>query len=189
MSYPAKITEILESRLHAKPVTGNAFGSDANFACGSFVRFSLRIDNHQNLVTEVGFSSNGCGYMLAASELIAARVSGKKLSELHSLDGELEVLSALTSGETRRADCVASAMKAMRGAFADFRSRQIEEFRGEKALICTCFGVTEEDIENAISDGSLRTLEQVSTATNAGDGCGSCRVLIEEILDSTQKFV
>jgi NifU-like protein len=108
-------------------------------------------------------------------------VSGKKLADLHGLDHE--GLSTIGGIARERESCVAAATAALRNAFADFRSRQIEEFRAEKALICTCFGVTEESIESAIRSSGLRTVDEVSSTTNAGSGCGSCRMLIQEMLD------
>jgi NifU-like protein len=72
----------------------------------------------------------------------------------------------------------------LQDAFADFRAFQIEEFAGEKALICTCFGVSEERIEKAITENNLQTVEEVGEFCRAGTGCGSCQPLIQEIIDS-----
>ena len=73
---------------------------------------------------------------------------------------------------------------ALQNSFADFRVSQIEEFAGEKALICTCFGVSEETIEHLIKEKSLETVEEVTNGCNAGGGCGSCQLLIQEIIDT-----
>ena len=43
-------------------------------------------------------------------------------------------------------------------------------------IICHCFEVSREEIENAIR-------EKVGEATNAGTGCGGCQEQIQEILD------
>ena len=85
-----------------------------------------------------------------------------------------------------RHQCATVCIEALRGAFADFRIRQIEEFQGEKALICTCFGVSEETIESHIRKCRLETVDEVARACNAGSGCGSCRMLIQEIIDAYQ---
>ena len=74
----------------------------------------------------------------------------------------------------------------MHRAFSGLRARQIEEFTGEKALICTCFGVSEETIEKAVAANKLETVEDVIDVCNAGGGCGSCRFLIQEIIDTHQ---
>jgi len=188
VAYPSRISFILGNLHYTKPVSGNAVGSDANFGCGSFVRFHLQIDETQKTVSHASFSSNGCGYMLAASEILAREVSGKKLADLHGLDRHvLTDLTVSMIGEIapERGNCVVAATAALANAFADFRSRQIEEFRGEQVLMCTCFGVTEESIVEAIQTGRLGTVDQVANTTNAGSGCGSCRMLIQEMLDNT----
>jgi NifU-like protein len=120
--------------------------------------------------------------MVAAAEIVCEFLAGKGLGDLKGLT-DREMLSALGTIDLDRSACVNSSISAARRAFADFRSRQIEEFRGEKALICTCFGVTEDRIEASIRESGLQTVAQVGDATNAGTGCGSCRMLIEEMLD------
>lgn len=120
--------------------------------------------------------------MVASAEIVSEFLAGKALVDLHGLldDG---MLTGLGSIEIERPACVSASVNAARAAFADYRSRQIEEFRGEKALICTCVGVTEERIETAIIKFRMTTVQEVGAKTNAGTGCGSCRMLIQEILD------
>lgn len=189
MIYPPEISNILTELRHSGGESGNAVGSDANFSCGSFVRFRLNIDREQGTVINAGFTSNGCGYMIAAAEIVACEISGKMLADLHGLNDSTfdEPLSgSIGKCPLERANCRKAVLSAVRSAFADFRSRQIEEFCGEKALVCTCFGVTEEYIENAIVTSGLTTIDEVSLRTNAGSGCGSCRMLIQEMLDAAE---
>jgi len=186
--YPPKINELFASPRHAgKPDSTNAVGTAASFDCGSFVRISMRIDPQTKEITGSGFQANGCGFMVASAEAICRLVAGKKLTDLHGkADTELraqlsEMLGQMPPG---RDLCLSSCLDALAGAFSDFRSYLIEEFSGEKPLICTCFGVTEETIEQTITELHLTSIEEVSAATKAGLGCGSCHMLIREILDS-----
>lgn len=50
-------------------------------------------------------------------------------------------------------------------------------------IICHCFEVSREEIENAIREKGLKTVEEVGEVTNAGTGCGGCQEQIQEILD------
>ena len=52
----------------------------------------------------------------------------------------------------------------------------------EDDIICTCTGTTKEKIEHLIANGS-DSLDKISSATGANTGCGSCDVLIQELLD------
>jgi NifU-like protein len=82
-----------------------------------------------------------------------------------------------------RKHCVALCREALHEAAVHYRRTTLEEWAGEEALICTCFGVSERSIERVIHTRSLRTIEQVTGACNAGGGCGSCHPLIEDILE------
>ena len=124
--------------------------------------------------------------MLAAADVLAESVKGKRLGDLHGLsDLILRMQAVLHLGDfpPQRVECLQAGINAMRSAFVDHRSRLVEEFRGERALICTCFSVSEEMIEAQIAERSLRTIDEVGEACGAGSGCGSCRMLIQEILD------
>lgn len=50
-------------------------------------------------------------------------------------------------------------------------------------IICHCFEVSRKEIENAIREKGLKTVEEVGEVTNAGTGCGGCQEQIQEILD------
>lgn len=49
-------------------------------------------------------------------------------------------------------------------------------------IVCNCFDVTGEDIKAAI-DGGASSVEEVQDITNAGNGCGGCMELIENVVD------
>ena len=54
-------------------------------------------------------------------------------------------------------------------------------------IICHCFEVSREEIENAIREKGLKTVEEVGEVTNAGTGCGGCQEQIQEILDEINR--
>lgn len=165
----------------------NAVGASATFICGAVLSFTLLIDRATKQVRAAKFKTNGCGYLIAAADALADAIVGKKLTELHSFDRrilESAIENELGKFSEHRKHCLDLATETLRNALADFRARQIEEFAGEKALICTCFGVSEETIENLIREKSLESVEEVTDACSAGGGCGSCQPLIQEILDA-----
>ena len=124
--------------------------------------------------------------MLASANVLAEYVSGLDLRELHGSKTEtLREIVERVLGEVAndREECIYGSINALRAAFRDLRARRVEEFRGEEALICTCFGVTEENIETIIATRKVDTVEDVTDVCNAGGGCGACRMLIQELLD------
>lgn len=185
--YPEKINRRFYAPRNAgKAENANSVGTGASFVCGTFVRFFLDIDTETKEIRQAKFKSNGCGFAIAAADVLAKKIAGKHLTELHGLDkNELKtkIETELEKFPGNRTHCAEICFEALQGALADFRAFQIEEFAGEKALICTCFGVSEETIEKVIAENAAERVEEVGEVCHAGTGCGSCQFLIQELID------
>ncbi|MDQ3713216.1 MAG: iron-sulfur cluster assembly scaffold protein [Acidobacteriota bacterium] len=186
--YPKKISEKFHAPKNVgKAAHANAVGTSATFVCGAILRLTLRIEADTKEILEARFQTNGCGFLIASADVLSEKIVGKRLIELHGLDKQnlqTEIESELGTFENHRRHCLDLTFDALQNSFADFRARQIEEFAGEKALICTCFGVSEETIEHLIKEKTLETVEEITDVCNAGGGCGSCQLLIQEIIDT-----
>ncbi len=186
--YPKKINERFQNPQNAgKAENANAVGTNATFVCGAVLRLTLRIDLETKEILEAKFKTSGCGYLIASADFLAEKITGRKLTEFHGLEkGNLqgEIEKELEKFSKNRTHCFDLAFQTLQDAFADFRVFQIEEFAGEKALICTCFSILEEQIEKAIAEKNLASVEEVGEVCNAGTGCGSCQPLIQEIIDA-----
>jgi NifU-like protein len=185
--YPPAVNARLVSPASAGRAKGaNGVGTAASFECGCFVRISLAVVDDVRTIREARFQTNGCGFMTAAADVVAVYLTGRPLTELHSADAaELEAMIHAELGEfpPARGQCTGVVLEALRLALADYRVYVIEEFSGEKALICTCFGISEETIQDYITAKMPETVAEVTTACRAGGGCGSCRMLIQEMID------
>lgn len=185
--YPPKVNErFLSPRFAGCVPEANGVGTSASFQCGCFARIFLAVDSETKTIQGAGFQSNGCGFMIAAADATAERLTGTELTGLHSLDeGEFifGIAAELGSFLPERRHCARVVLEAVRAALADYRAFVLEEFHGEKALICTCFGVSEETIDTFITANSPNSVDEVTAACRAGAGCGSCRMLIQEMID------
>jgi NifU-like protein len=182
--YPEKIYEQSVAPAGAgKPEKTNAVGAGVGLMCGSFVRFYLDIDRVSGEIKEARFKTNGCAFAIASADVLAESITGRNLTDLHGLDDPEYHSARLGEFPSGRLHCREMGLDALRAALNDYRALRLEEFQGDKALICTCFGISEETIEQTIEANMPETVEDVTRLTRAGGGCGSCRMLIQERLD------
>ncbi|MFL6468364.1 MAG: iron-sulfur cluster assembly scaffold protein [Pyrinomonadaceae bacterium] len=183
--YSKETDEILNHlRFVGSCKTDDATGRAASFQCGAGICFSLNIDGSIKQIVDIRYTTNGCGMMIAAAETIASVTLGTRLTDLHGFSSlEPDISEALGEISSNRSHCVQVAVEAFRAALADHRRKIIEEFQGEKALICTCFGISEETIVNLIEQNIASDVAEIAAACNAGSGCGSCQLLITELID------
>ncbi len=165
-----------------------AFASAGSVICGGALRISLRIDESQR-ITDAKFKSAGCSSLVAASSLLTERVKGVTTAEAAVLgqSPKRSVIEQLSGWPANRDHCAALACEALLSAVRQYSDSVREEWTGDEALICTCFGVSEQTIENEIKAGGLRTIAEVTRACNAGAGCRSCYSLIEDILGTVNE--
>lgn len=170
---PRNIGEVAEA---------DAVGDVGSLQCGSVVRFTLRIDPASQRITEAKFKAAGCGVLVACASFLTERLQELTIGEAARLSEE-DLINAIGVVEPAKRQCITLCVEALYEAALDYRSKTLEEWTGEEALICTCFGISEKTIEREISTRSLNSIEQVTRACNAGAGCRSCHPLIEDILD------
>jgi NifU-like protein len=165
----------------------DAIGDTGSLTCGAVLRLSLKIDAASRELTEAKFKATGCGFLIAAASVLAEMVNGLTVGEAGQLsEGTLAaaaIVEHLCDVPPERMHCVTLCRDALAAAIKHYRQTTLEEWAGEEALICTCFGVSEKTIEHEIHTRSLRTIKGVTKACNAGGGCHSCHPLIEDILE------
>ncbi|CAN5751277.1 MAG: iron-sulfur cluster assembly scaffold protein [Pyrinomonadaceae bacterium] len=162
-----------------------AVATTGSLTCGATIRISLSVDEAQR-ITDAKFKSAGCSYLVAASSLLTEQVKGKTTAEAAVLGQSptRSFIGQLGVWPMDRDHCAALACEALVAAVKQYSNSVREEWTGDEALICTCFGVSERTIENEIKTGRLLTIAEVTRACNAGAGCRSCYSLIEDILDT-----
>lgn len=164
-----------------------AAGDTGSLVCGATLRFTARIDAASQKITDAKFKAAGCGYAIAAASVLTELVKGESIYDTVRLSESNALVNAIAGQldgvPPERAHCLALCCEALAIALDHYHAAAREEWNGEEALICTCFGVSEKSIEQAISTQNLCTIEQVTLACNAGGGCHSCHPLIEDILE------
>lgn len=183
--YPESISRhFLRPRNVGAVADADTVAETGSFTCGAVVRLSLKVDPETQRITDARFKAVGCGYLIAAASVMMDITRGLTTAEAAALSELFPERVAEQFGElpSERQHCVALCVEALHEAITRYSQLVREEWTGDDALICTCFGVSEKRIERAISEKNLRTVREVTRACNAGGGCHSCHPLIEEML-------
>ncbi len=184
--YPDRVQKFFADPRNVGEVAAeSAAGETASLACGAIVRLSLKIDPQSQRITEARFKAVGCGFLIASVSILTEVIKGLTTAEAASVSELYEESVAKHFGElpAERRHCARLCGEALVEAITYYSHLVREEWTGEEALICTCFGVSEKTIERVIKEGNLHTVKEVTRACSAGGGCHSCRPLIEEILE------
>ena len=147
-------------------------GRSASLACGAHVRFSIQVDE-THAISQARFRAAGCSDLVAAASLLTEQVIGLTTAAAATIEQEQADVDP---------QCARLAREALLDAIRDFSNAARDDWAGDEALICTCFFVSERTIEREIQARGLTTVAEVTSACNAGGGCGSCHQLIQEIL-------
>jgi NifU-like protein len=78
--------------------------------------------------------------------------------------------------------CSVMGREALEAAIHNYRTGERQEKKLEGRVTCICFGGTEKEIERAVRENRLSTVEEVTNYTKAGGGCGGCHEEIQEII-------
>src|SRR5207244_12255920 len=128
---------------------------------------------------EAKFKAAGCSALVASASLLTDQVLGKTTGEAAAFGERTESIEKLLgSVTTERTNFPGLACEALVAAIREYSDAMRDSWEGDQALICTCFGVSERRIEQAIHENHLTTVAEVTRACNAGPGCRSCCLLI-----------
>jgi NifU-like protein len=187
--YPDRINEHFLNPRNVGEVEGaEATGEAGSFDCGAILRLSLVIDAGQQQITEARFKAVGCGYLIASASVWTETIKEMAVGKAALLE-ESAITDWFEDFPPERKHCAALCREALLAALANYHNATREEWTGDEALICTCFGVAEKTIERAIETGSLRTVREVTRACHAGGGCQSCHPLIVDIIEDYWRSV
>jgi NifU-like protein len=169
-------------------------------ACGDAIELFLLVDKKKHVIKKARFKSFGCGTAIAAADMMAELCVGKTVDEALKITN-LEVERALRdkpdipSVPGQKMHCSVMAYDVIKKAAAAYKKVDIKEFE-EKEIVCHCGRITRKEIEDAIIEKGLKTVDEIVEATGAGSYCGSCvrpggheekNVYLVDILDEVLK--
>jgi len=177
--------KVMDHFLHPRNVgeveNPDGVGEVGSLACGDALKLAFKLDE-QGRIKVVKFQTFGCASAIASSSALTELVNGKTLEEALKITNR-EIAAYLGGLPEEKMHCSVMGREALEAAIANYRGQGQGKKPLEGKIICKCFGVTDKEIERAVKENNLLTLDQVTHYTKAGGGCGGCKPLIQEILD------
>ena len=122
--------------------------------------------------------------------MMTEMIIGKPLEEVKKLTNK-DIADALGGLPPEKMHCSVMGHEALEDAlknyYHDDKMFDDKESQTTDKIVCTCFGVTEKQIWNAIKENNLKTLEEVTNYTKAGGACGRCRGVIKDMIETYLK--
>lgn len=163
----------------------DAVGIAGSLSCGDQLKIYLKIEN--GIVTDAKFQTFGCGSAVASSSILTEMIIGKSIEEVKKITNQ-DIADQLGGLPPEKMHCSVMGYEALEDALQNYDNYiDLDDIREEKVadkVICTCFGVTENQIWDAIKHNGLKTVEEITNFTKAGGACGRCKDVIKDIIDT-----
>lgn len=159
-------------------------GEVGSLACGDALRLTFKLDK-EGRIAEAKFKTFGCASAIATSSVLTELIKGKTLEEAMKVTNK-EIAEYLGGLPEQKMHCSVMGREALEAAIDNYRHGSQAKHAIEGTIVCTCFGVTDKEIERVIRENDLTTVEQVTNYCKAGGGCGGCKGEIEKIIERVQ---
>jgi len=156
-------------------------GEVGSMACGDALKLFFKLDENKR-IKDAKFQTFGCASAIASSSALTEIIKGLTLEEAKKVTNE-DIANFLGGLPKEKMHCSVLGRDALEKAIANYLGEEDKRIEGE--IVCECFGVTDLEIERAVRENNLSTIEDVTDYVKAGGGCGSCHEKIQEIIDST----
>ena len=154
-------------------------GEVGSMACGDALKLTFKLDKNER-IKDAKFQTFGCASAIASSSALTEMLKGLTLEEAQKITND-DIAQYLGGLPKEKMHCSVMGRDALERAIAFYRGEADKKVEGE--IVCECFGVTDVEIERAVRENKLATIEDVTDYIKAGGGCGNCHEKIQEIID------
>jgi len=159
-------------------------GEVGSLACGDALKLTFKLDENGR-IKDARFKTFGCASAIATSSVLTELIKGKTIDEALKVTNK-DIAEYLGGLPEQKMHCSVMGREALEAAIENYRTGGKVKHELEGTVVCTCFGVTDQEIERVIRENDLTTVEQVTNYCKAGGGCGGCHGEIEKIIERLQ---
>jgi NifU-like protein len=156
-------------------------GEVGSLACGDALTLYFKLDDNKK-IKDAKFQTFGCASAIASSSALTEMLKGLTLEDAEKITNE-DIAEFLGGLPKQKMHCSVMGRDALEKAIANYRGQAEKKVEGN--IICECFGVTDIEIERAVRENGLNSIEDVTNYVKAGGGCESCHDKIQAIIDET----
>jgi len=155
-------------------------GEVGSLACGDALKLTLKVDSDKR-ISDAKFQTFGCASAIASSSALTEMIKGITIDEAGKITNN-DIAEYLGGLPKEKMHCSVMGRDALEKAIANYRGEPEKEVDGE--IVCECFGVTDLEIQRAVKENHLKTIQDVTDYVKAGGGCESCHDKIQKIIES-----
>ncbi len=149
-----------------------------SMACGDALKLTFKMGD-DGKIADARFQTFGCASAIASASALTEMLKGKTLEEAEKITNQ-DIADFLGGLPKEKMHCSVLGHQALEQAISHYKGEPKKEQEGE--IVCECFGVTDVEIEKAVLQNNLSTVEDVTNYTKAGGGCEGCHDKIREII-------
>ena len=159
-------------------------GTVGSLACGDALTLMFKLGPDKR-IADVKFQTFGCASAIASSSALTEMVIGKTVEEAERVTNK-EIADYLGGLPDQKMHCSVMGREALEAAIHNYRTGETSVKNLEDHIVCTCFGVSENEIRRVVVENSLTAVDEVTNFCKAGGGCGMCHDDIQKIIDSAR---
>ena len=162
----------------------DGMGEVGSLACGDALTLTFKLDP-AGRIADVKFKTFGCASAVASSSVLTEMIKGMTLDEAVKVTNQ-DIARALGGLPDQKMHCSVMGQEALEAAIRNYRTKTGGAAAKAGNIVCTCFGVTDDEIRKVVRENDLKTVEQVTNYCKAGGGCGGCHGRIAELVTEVQ---
>jgi NifU-like protein len=156
----------------------DGIGEVGSISCGDALKLTFSVGRDE-IIEDAKFQTFGCASAIASSSALTEMIKGITLADAKKITND-DIADFLGGLPKEKMHCSVMGRDALEKAITYYRGEADKKVEGE--IVCECFGVTDVEIQRAVRENNLKTVDDVTGYVKAGGGCGNCHERIEEII-------